>query len=413
MPTYHIWTIGCQMNQAESERLASLFEQRGYREAVSIDDADLILLNSCVVRQSAENRVTGRLSSLKKLKTERPGLTLAVTGCLVDADIGALQKRFPHVDHFFKAGGQPYWLDDPQAVLPDEPPVSCFVPIMQGCNNACSYCIVPSRRGREVSRPFVEVVDEVRELVQRGAKEVVLLGQNVDAYGHDLSERPDLADLLVGLNGIEGLMRIRFLTSHPRDVSGKLIGAIALLDKVCEQLSLPVQAGDDAVLKKMRRGYSASRYRQLVAELKEKVPGISLLTDVIVGFPGESEEQFENTCGLLEETRFHTVHVAVYSPRPGTHAAKDYEDDVPSAEKKRRLAAIESLQETIAREDNAALVGKKVEVLVEGRKKGRWQGRSRSGTLVFFSGGEHLTGSLVDVKIENAGPWSLQGSLIE
>ena len=279
VPSYHIWTIGCQMNQAESERLASLFEQRSYTEAASIDDADLVLLNSCVVRQSAENRVTGRLSSLKKLKQERPGLTLAVTGCLVDADTEALKKRFPHVDHFFKAGDQPYWLEDPQAVLPNEPPVSCFVPIMQGCNNTCSYCIVPSRRGREVSRPFGEVVDEVKELARRGAKEVVLLGQNVDAYGHDLLGKTELADLLAELNEVEGLLRIRFLTSHPRDISGKLIDALAFLDRVCEQLSLPVQAGNDTILKRMHRGYTNAHYGKLIAELKEKVTCHSISQD--------------------------------------------------------------------------------------------------------------------------------------
>ena len=399
------------MNQAESERLASLFEQRSYTEAASIDDADLVLLNSCVVRQSAENRVTGRLSSLKKLKQERPGLTLAVTGCLVDADTEALKKRFPHVDHFFKAGDQPYWLEDPQAVLPNEPPVSCFVPIMQGCNNTCSYCIVPSRRGREVSRPFGEVVDEVKELARRGAKEVVLLGQNVDAYGHDLLGKTELADLLAELNEVEGLLRIRFLTSHPRDISGKLIDALAFLDRVCEQLSLPVQAGNDTILKRMHRGYTNAHYGKLIAELKEKVIDISLSTDVIVGFPGESEAQFEETYRLLKEIRFHTVHVAAYSPRPGTQAAREYEDNVPIAEKKRRLAAVEALQESIAREENAALLGTDVVVLVEGRRKGKWQGRSRSGTLVFFRDGERLAGSLVYVKIEKAGPWSLQGSL--
>jgi len=413
MLTYYVWTIGCQMNKAESERLGSLFEERGYTESASIEDADLVLLNSCVVRQSAENRIAGRLDSLKSLKKERPGLTLAVTGCLVDSDIAQLKKRFPHVDHFFPAGGEPYWLDNPSASLPLEPPVSCFVPIIQGCNNYCSYCIVPYRRGPEVSRPFNEVVAEVKELVRRGAREVVLLGQNVDAYGQDLPGNPDLAGLLTELNRIEGLLRIRFLTSHPRDISSRLIGAMASLDKVCEQLNLPVQAGDDTVLKEMCRGYTTARYRELLAELKNRIPGIALSTDVIVGFPGESRSQFENTYRLLEETRFQTVHVAAYSPRSGTLAAREYGDDVPAAEKKRRLAAIESLQQGIAVSINAGLIGKDVEVLVEGRRKGRWQGRSRSGTLVFFSGGQCLAGQLVNVNIEKTGPWSLQGSLIK
>jgi tRNA-2-methylthio-N6-dimethylallyladenosine synthase len=268
---------------------------------------------------------------------------------------------------------------------------------------------VPYRRGREKSRPIAEIVAEVRELVNRGAREVTLLGQNVDSYGHDLPEKPDLADLLYELNPIEGLYRIRFLTNHPKDMSPRLIEAIARLDKVCQNLNLPVQAGSNAILKAMRRGYTAERYRRLIAGIRNKIPEIALSTDVIVGFPGETEDQFRQTADLLAELRFDAVHVAAYSPRPGTFAAENLEDDVPPEEKKRRLDHIERLQEAIAAEINSRLQDKVVEVLVEVEVRGKWQSRARSGKLVFFSDNSDRTGQLVRIRIEKTSPWSLQG----
>ncbi len=228
-------------------------------------------------------------------------------------------------------------------MLPRKPQVATYVPIMQGCNNFCSYCIVPYRRGRERSRPMEEIICEVKNLVRRGVKEVTLLGQNVDSYGHDLPGNPDLADLLYQLNPLDGLLRIRFLTNHPKDMKSKLIDAVAKLDKVCEQINLPVQAGDDEILKAMRRGYTVEHYRQLIAEIRTNIPDISLSTDVIVGFPGETEAQFQNTYNLLSEIRFDMVHVAAYSPRPGTLAAREMEDNVPPEIKKERLDKIEQL----------------------------------------------------------------------
>jgi tRNA-2-methylthio-N6-dimethylallyladenosine synthase len=410
MPHYYIWTIGCQMNKAESERLGSLFQQMGYQPAPSAREADLIVLNSCVVRQSAENRVSGMLNSLKALKKSNLSPVLAVTGCLVNSDTKQLRRRFPHVDHFFKPGDLPEWLENkPARVLLQSPGVSTFIPIIQGCDNFCSYCIVPYRRGRQRSRPVCEIVKETELLVEQGAKEVVLLGQNVDSYGYDLPGRPDLARLLYELKRIDGLARIRFLTNHPNDMSPGLIDAIAELDKVCEQINLPLQSGDNEILKAMRRSYTAEHYRLLVSRIRSRVPEIALSTDVIVGFPGEGQEQFQATVGLLQELRFDTVHVAAYSPRPGTVAAREYEDSIPSEEKKRRLAVVEQLQEKIAAEINARLLDKVVEVLVEGNKKGKWQGRSRSGKLVFFSQDDDLLGQLVPVKVERTSPWSLQG----
>ena len=410
MPKYYIWTIGCQMNKAESERLSSYFEQLGYQPAAA-DEADLIVLNSCVVRQSAEDRVVNKLHNLRQMKRARPELTIAVTGCLVNADSAKLERRFPQVDYFFKPGDCPQWLEKPgwEQALPPRPAPSTYVSIIQGCDNFCSYCIVPYRRGRNRSRPPEEIVHEVRELVKRGAKEVTLLGQNVDSYGGDLPEKPELADLLYELNAIDGLFRIRFLTSYPRDISPRLIEAVAALDKVCEQLSLPVQSGSDEILVAMRRGYTVEQYRQLIAEIKAKIAGVALSTDVIVGFPSETESQFQETVDLLAELRFDTVHVAAYSPRAGTLSAEKLEDNVPAEEKRGRLGRVERLQEGIATEINARLLGKTVEVLVEGRKKGRWYGRTRSDKLVFCSDDNDCLGKLININIEKTSPWSLQG----
>ncbi len=413
MPKYFIWTIGCQMNKAESERLGGYLEQGGYQAAARTEEAELIVLNSCVVRQSAENRVIGRLNALKSVKRLNSGLTLAVTGCLVNSEIKQLRERFPHVDYFFRPGEYPPWLVPitSRPIITQHPLPAIFVPIIQGCNNLCAYCIVPYRRGREKSRPVEEVVSEVRELTHRGVREITLLGQNVDSYGHDLAEKPDLAFLLGELNAIDGLERIRFLTNHPKDMSSKLIDAVASLGKVCEEVSLPVQSGSNAILKAMRRGYTIERYCELVTEIRRKISGIALITDVIVGFPSETEAQFQETYDLLSKLRFDKVHVAAYSPRPGTLASRELVDSVPLAEKKERLRQIERLQEKVAAEINAGLWDKTVEILVEGRNKGKWQGRTRTGKLVFFRVSDDYLGRLVRVRINKVSPWALQGNL--
>jgi tRNA-2-methylthio-N6-dimethylallyladenosine synthase len=410
MPNYYIFTIGCQMNQAESERLESLLAQKGFLPVESAEQADLVLLVSCAVRQGAEERITNRLSLLQRLKLKRPALRIALTGCMVEEDVSSMKRRFPMVDHFFGAGALPdFFAELPRDILPLAPEVASYVPIIQGCDNFCSYCIVPYRRGREVSRPLEVIVDEVKELVRRGARQVTLLGQNVNAYGHDLPGAPDLADLLAALEPIEGLYRIRFLTNHPKDMSLRLIEAMAKLSRVCPMLNLPAQAGDDEMLERMRRGYRVADYRALVESVRRAVAGVALSTDIIVGFPGETEEQFDNTRRLLEELRFDAVHLAAYSPRLGTEAAEKYQDDVPRAVKTTRLARLEALQEKIALEINAAYVGSTVEVLVEGESKGKWRGRERHGKLVFFKGKADLKGHLVTINITSAGPWSLQG----
>jgi tRNA-2-methylthio-N6-dimethylallyladenosine synthase len=413
MPKYHIWTIGCQMNKAESERITARFEELGYEAVKSITEADLIVLNSCVVRQSAEDRVINKLHDLKHLKKERPEVTLALTGCLVDSDTAHLHKTFPFIDHFFKAGEYTPWLEKPSSQpLPLSPSPSSYVTISQGCDNFCSYCIVPYRRGRERSRSVEEIICEVRELARRGAKEITLLGQNVDSYGQDLPGRPDLADLLTGLNDINELARLRFLTNHPKDMNVKLIEAIARLDKVCEAITLPIQAGSDEVLKVMRRGYTVEQYRRLVERIRQNIPGVAVSTDIIVGFPGETEELFRQTLNLLSDLKFDTVHIAAYSPRTGTIAARELKDDVPADVKKARLEQTEKLQQGIQTGINALLLGKTLEILIEGRQKGKWYGRTRTDKLVFFSSRGDHTGQLVSIKIEKTSPWSLQGNIV-
>jgi tRNA-2-methylthio-N6-dimethylallyladenosine synthase len=411
MPRYHIWTIGCQMNRAESARLAARFEEHGYKAVKHISEADLVVLNSCVVRQSAENKVLNKLHELRHLKKENPDTVMALTGCFVDPDIARLKKTYPHIDYFFKAGDAPPWLEPAALSLPRRPAVSAFVTISQGCDNFCSYCIVPYRRGRERSRPVNEIACEVRELVGRGASEIILLGQNVDSYGRDLPDRPDLAELLTELNRIDGLLRLRFLTNHPKDMSQKLIGAIAGLEKVCEQITLPVQAGSDAILKAMRRGYTVAQYRRLIERIRAGIPGVAISTDIIVGFPGETEGQFRQTLDLLSGVKFDTVHIAVYSPRAGTIAARKLSDDVPPDVKKARLEQTEKLQQEIQTEINARLAGKTAEILVEGRQKGKWYGRTRTDKLVFFTSRSERLGQLVDIEITRTSPWALQGKI--
>jgi tRNA-2-methylthio-N6-dimethylallyladenosine synthase len=419
MSCYYIWSVGCQMNKAFADRLADDLGRMGYTSAAIADDADVIVINTCVVRQSAESRVVSKLDSLFRLKRLRPDTLIAVTGCLVDPAGTDLSRRFPHVDLFLKAGDSAELLElarlripaGARAVEAGACPPTAYVTAMEGCDNFCTYCIVPYRRGRERSRSPADVCAEVEQLVTRGAREVTLLGQNVDSYGHDLSGRIDLADLLDAVNSIGGLARIRFLTSHPKDMGDRLISAVASLPKVCECISLPVQAGDDCILVAMGRGYTVRDYRDRVRAIRMAAPGVAISTDVIVGFPGETEEQFQGTLDLLSELRFDKVHVACYSPRPGTLASRTLKDDVPTEEKHRRLRAVESLEEEIAAGINTRLLGVTLEILVEGRRKGKWWGRTRTGKLVFFDDEADLVGQLVDVEISKTSAWSLQGKL--
>ena len=452
METFHLWTIGCQMNKADSERLGSALEQLGLHQVDRAADADVVVLNSCVVRQNAEDKVAVNLNNMAPLKKQREDRVVALMGCMVGPKSDELERRFPFVDLFMRP--QDYgplldlvgerlgldWEGCVGSLAPSQPDVTCYVPIIHGCDLMCTFCIIPYRRGRQVSRPLGEVVREVELLSARGVREVTVLGQTVDAYGYDLEEKTDLAELLTEINEVSGLHRVRFLTSHPSFMSGRLIEAVAGLPKVCEHVNLPVQSGDDEVLARMRRPYTRSDYTDLVGRIRETVPGVSMSTDLIVGFPGETGRQFQNSVDLISELRFDKVHCAAYSTRPGTIAARSMEDDVPHEEKLRRREEIDRLQESILKETNSAMIGQDVEVLVEDRRKGKWRGRTRSDKLVFFTEntgntenaapapgtGRHvrggpgsqdaprdLRGELVTVGITAAGPWSLQGELAE
>ena len=426
MHRFYIWTIGCQMNKADSERMGAALEQLGLEACDGPKQADVVVLNSCVVRQNAEDRVGGMLTSLKPWKERYPAKTLALMGCMVGPQDQELRRRFPYVDVFMRPQqfeplvrhlGDRLGVDvDGCAgpLTPTHPHVTTFVPIIHGCDKFCSFCIIPYRRGREVSRPIDELVRECQMLAHRGVREVTLLGQNVDSYGHDLPSSPDLADLLEAVHDqAPGLWRIRFLTSHPNDMSGRIIDAVARLPRVMENINLPFQAGDDTVLANMRRGYTSRQYRELVSRIREAIPGVAVATDLIVGFPGEDEEQFERSLEMVGDIRFDKVHAAAYSPRPNTIAHRRMTDDVSPEEKRRRLQAVEELQQAIASEINATYLNTTQEVLVEGRQKGRWQGRTRTDKLVFIDSEEELLGRPVNVRITRTTPWSLQGSLLE
>ena len=425
MGRYYIWTIGCQMNTADSERLGSALDQLGCQPVAAPEDADIIVLNSCVVRQGAEEKVVGRLTSLKPLKQAHRDRTVVLMGCMVGPRHEELKRRFPFVDLFLRpqqydpllqavAEREGACLDDIGPLVTAHPKVAAFTPIIHGCDKFCTFCIIPYRRGRERSRPIPEMVDEVQRMVARGVREVTLLGQNVDSYGHDLPDHPDLADLLAALNPIPSLARIRFLTSHPSDMSDRIIDAVAGLPKVCEFINLPAQAGDDDVLRAMKRGYARAEYLRLVDRVRRHIPGVGLTTDIIVGFCGETEQQFQHTLDLLEEVRFDKVHVAAYSTRPGTTAARGMADDVPAEEKRRRLQAVEELQERIATEINARLVGETFEVMAEemDAARGLWQGRTRSNKLVHFKADGVHPGAVLPVRVTETSPWYLKGEAV-
>ena len=425
------------MNVADSRRLARSLENLGCEPAANIDDADIIVLNTCVVRQSAEDKAIGRLSSLKSRKKQNPDLVINLMGCLVGVHGNpALQKRFPWVDVFsapsdpqplldFLANRQQAdqahsWrqhidslLDDEfgVAVAGEERAVSENLPIVLGCSHACAYCVIPLRRGRERSRDAQRILRDARTFASQGVREIVLLGQIIDRYGLDLPGSPHLPQLLASLSEIPEIKRLRFLTSHPNWMSDELIESVARLPKVMPHIEVPAQAGDDGILLAMRRGYTNQQYRDLVVKLRDRIPGVSIATDIIVGFPGETEAAFQNTYDLLADLRLDVAHLARYSPRPGTYSARELADSVPAEEKMRRFRLLEDLQEGILRELNQPLLGTSVPVLFEYRLKGRWYGRTPTNRIVFTDSEEDLTGVERQVKIDWTGPWSLVGSL--
>ncbi len=460
---YHIWTIGCQMNVADSNHVAAELERIGYRPTEKMDEADIVVLNTCVVRQSAEDKGVGKASNLKPWKRARSNRTLALMGCMVGVKPSPqLQDRFPHVDVFMppsepaplitflqqdKIAAESTLIEKEllarrHALQDGVPPplagqsirrlsmngdaaVTAHVPVVYGCSHACTFCIIPFRRGIERSRPVPEIVDEVRGLVAQGVREVTLLGQIVDRYGHDWRKgasaeysppgQPDLADLLHAVHAIQGLWRIRFLTSHPNYMSDRILEAVRDLPKVCEHIEVPIQAGNDEVLARMKRGYTQAQYRSLIKHIRETVPQAAINTDIIVGFCGESAAQFDETHQVLADLKLDKAHLARYSPRPGTVSERRMEDDVPEEEKVRRHKALEQLQEQVCGEINARLLGESVELLIEGKHKGKWRGRTRQNKLVFVNVDDRsgdLRGRLVEAQITWTGPWSMQGRFV-
>jgi tRNA-2-methylthio-N6-dimethylallyladenosine synthase len=422
---------------ADSQRVSSALERLGYDPVRTPEEADVIVLNTCVVRQSAENKAYGRLSSIKPLKENNSNLVINLMGCLVGMKLNPiLQKRFPYVDVFSPPSdpgplveyllqkqhqqAQNQETSERFAIMDEEFPlpgfdhsdqVTAFLPVVLGCSHACTYCVIPYRRGVEESRPYVEVLREARSLVRNGVKEITLLGQIVDRYGKDLPEGQNLPALLREMNDIDGLERIRFLTSHPNWMTDELLETVAHNPKICPHIEIPVQAGDDVVLQNMRRGYTRDDYRRLVQKIREQIPGVSIATDIIVGFPGESEEQFQNTYDLLEELQLDVAHLARYSPRPNTIATRQMVDDVPAHEKMRRFRLLEAQQELIVTGIHSQYLGKHVPILFEEKVKNRWRGRTETNKLVFTESDLDLRGKIVPVHITWTGPWSMLGQI--
>ena len=508
LPAFYVWTLGCQMNRSDSEEMAGRLLSAGCAESATMDAADLIVINTCAIREAAEAKVIGRQGELARLKSVNPALRVVMTGCAVrEMDRGRLDRRFPAVDLFLRPDQEPELVDRLGLASAQGPvglgggttgattmvgrtmvgvadhlsgtraaavaggavqrhsSVSAWLPIIYGCDKTCTYCIVPFSRGPERSRPFDEIVDEARTIASQGFREVTLLGQNVNSYGHDLApearfghvrterwagrrldlgSRPDLAELIRAIDdlrtadGSPAIPRLRFITSHPWDLSDRLIEAMAECPSVCEALHLPVQSGDDAVLKRMGRQYTIEHYLERLERIRSAIPDIAISTDVITGFCGETEAQFESTLRLLERVRYDQVFAAAYSERPGTPATH-LADDVPADDKRRRLNSLLDLQEPIGLERNRGWLGRSVEVLVDAvvpprshdhvdadepisvalrpRETGdgvgesvHLTGRTRQNKLVHLSGPASWLGSFVDVRVEHAGPYALRGS---
>lgn len=426
---------GCQMNQSDAERMMGQLRTIGYERTESMDEADLILINTCCVRETAEDRVYGKIGEIKRLKRERPELIFGITGCMAQKEGDALIKRAPHIDFVLGTNkvheltrvvqeiqaerGHVVDVQLGETELPDDVPVaragslSAWVPIMYGCNNFCTYCIVPYVRGRERSRLPEDIVREVEEAVKNGYEEVTLLGQNVNSYGKD-HKLADFADLLKMVDEVPGIRRVRFMTSHPKDLSDKVIAAIRDGEHLCEHIHLPVQYGSNRILKAMNRVYTVESYRDLVRRIRAAIPEVSLTTDLIVGFPGETDEDFQQMLDFLREIRYDSAYTFIYSKRSGTPAAT-MENQVEESVKKERLSALMAVQNEISLAINEKLLGRTLEIMVEGPSKNDasvWMGRTRTNKIVLFAHAGEKPGDFIDVRITHPQTWVLKGERV-
>ncbi len=436
---FYLATFGCQMNEHDSEKLAGMLGDMGYSECENMEESDLIIYNTCCVRENAELKVYGHLGPMKHMKKKNPDLIIAICGCMMQQPevVEHIKKVYRHVDLIFGTHNLYKFpellystissdktvveiLDSIGLIAEDMPierkdGVKAWVTVMYGCNNFCSYCIVPYVRGRERSRSIENIVNEVRMLGRQGLKEITLLGQNVNSYGKDLGGDNTFAKLLAELDKVEGIERIRFMTSHPKDLSDELIFAMRDLRKLCEHLHLPFQSGSTRILNEMNRKYTKEDYLGLVEKVKQNIPGISLTTDIIVGFPGEKEEDFQDTLDVLEKVRFDQAYTFLYSKRTGTPAAKSLEQ-VPEEVKKERFQRLLEVQNRISKEINEEFLNRELEVLVEGESKTNdkiYTGRTRENKIVNFEGNASMIGKLVTVRIDRIKTWSLEGTVLE
>ncbi|MBX9666901.1 MAG: tRNA (N6-isopentenyl adenosine(37)-C2)-methylthiotransferase MiaB [Candidatus Obscuribacterales bacterium] len=432
----YIATFGCQMNKADSENMLGLLHEIGYQHTEDLKDADLMILNTCAIRENAEDKVYSYLGAWNKIKKKRPGAKIAVGGCVAQDEGEKLIKRLPYVDIVF---GTHNLFRLPELVtraeqtgehvvevfqelpedLPELPVIrqsdfSAWVSVIYGCDYNCTYCIVPYVRGRERSRTPDELMKEVKELADLGFKEVTLLGQNVTAYGHDLDPPKHLGDLIELVGELDSIKRIKFLTGHPRDLQPEIIDSVKRTPTACEYFHIPIQAGDDRTLRRMARGYTVDFYRKKIDQIRSRIPDAAITSDLIVGFPGETEDEFLNTVRLVEEICFDGCNTAAYSPRPHTPSAS-WPDQVPEDEKYERLRLLNTVVSEVCHRRNKRYLGSTVELLVEGvsqRNDERLMGRTRTNKVVHFEGDLSLKGQLVDVQVEAANPWALRGSLV-
>jgi tRNA-2-methylthio-N6-dimethylallyladenosine synthase len=448
MYTYHITTFGCQMNISDSERIAALLGNLGITESPSKEEADVIIFNTCSIKQKAEDKVYGHVRTIERMKKQNPDVRFLITGCMVrqsgvhsryESEVTSEDHLFSMIETldgvfriedmmelpaYMEALYQRNFREEQEekrahylSVLPKyQHPFKAFVPIMTGCNKFCTYCIVPYTRKREISRNRDEIIEEVIQLAKQGIKEITLLGQTVNSYrfrSADQEAKSGFVDLLIKLNRIPGIERIYYTSPHPMDMKDELIEAHRTLEKLCPYIHLPIQSGDNAVLKRMNRNYTREQYLEMIAKLKATVPHCTISTDIIVGFSGETREEFENTLNLYREVAFDFAYISQYSVRKGTYAEKYMEDTVSKEEKKERWHEMNILLKKISHERNNAYLGKTVEVLVEKEEGGLLEGKTRTAKTVHFPGQKELVGKTVQIKIEEALEWLLKGSMIE